>query len=55
MAEAGKSSQAPEAVASFLRTENPVLLVGGQAVNLWALHYRERVAELAPFVSRDVD
>lgn len=55
MAEEEKSSQAPEAVASFLRTKSPVLLVGGQAVNLWALHYRERVAELAPFVSRDVD
>lgn len=54
MAEAEKSS-APEAVASFLRTATPVLIVGGQAVNLWALHYRERVMDLAPFVSRDVD
>ncbi|MEX2381053.1 MAG: hypothetical protein WD490_01605 [Opitutales bacterium] len=55
MGEAGGSSQGPEAIASFLRTTNPLLLVGGQAVNLWALHYRERVADLAPFVSRDVD
>jgi len=32
-----------------------VLLVGGQAVNLWALYYRDRTADLAPFVSRDAD
>jgi hypothetical protein len=29
--------------------------VGGQAVNLWALYYREQTADLAPFVSRDAD
>lgn len=45
----------PEAIAQLLRTESPVLLVGGQAVNLWALHYHDRTADLAPFVSRDVD
>lgn len=32
-----------------------MLLVGGQAVNLWALYYETRTAALAPFVSRDVD
>lgn len=41
--------------ASFLATKEPVLLVGGQAVSLWALYYESRTAELAPFVSRDVD
>ena len=41
--------------ASLLATKEPVLLVGGQAVNLWALYYEDRTAELAPFVSRDVD
>lgn len=41
--------------ASLLATKEPVLLVGGQAVNLWALYYESRTIELAPFVSRDVD
>lgn len=45
----------PEDFASLLATKEPVLLVGGQAVNLWALYYEARTAELAPFVSRDVD
>ena len=31
------------------------LLVGGQAINLWALYYENRTKNLAPFVSRDVD
>jgi hypothetical protein len=39
----------------MLATPEPVLLVGGQAVNLWALYYESRTADLAPFVSRDVD
>jgi len=39
----------------LLATPEPLLLVGGQAINLWALHYEERTRELAPFVSRDVD
>ena len=45
----------PGDFAGLLATEEPVLLVGGQAVNLWALHYQAQTAELAPFVSRDVD
>ncbi len=45
----------PEDFAPLLATEDPVLLVGGQAVNLWALYYEARTAHLAPFVSRDVD
>ena len=32
-----------------------MLLVGGQAVNLWALYYKDRTADLAPFASRDAD
>lgn len=45
----------PEDFASLLATKEPVLLVGGQAVNLWALYYEPHTAQLAPFVSRDVD
>jgi hypothetical protein len=45
----------PGDFAPWLATKEPVLLVGGQAVNLWALYYEARTAELAPFVSRDVD
>jgi hypothetical protein len=45
----------PADFASVLATKDPVLLVGGQAVNLWALYYEDRTADLAPFVSRDVD
>jgi len=47
--------RAPEDFAPLLATKEPVLLVGGQAVNLWALYYEARTADLAPFVSRDVD
>jgi hypothetical protein len=45
----------PEDFAAVLATKEPVLLVGGQAVNLWALHYHDRTADLAPFTSRDAD
>lgn len=45
----------PADFAPLLATPDPVLLVGGQAVNLWALYYETRTADLAPFVSRDVD
>jgi hypothetical protein len=45
----------PADFAGFLATKKPVLLVGGQAVNLWALYYEAHTADLAPFVSRDVD
>jgi hypothetical protein len=44
-----------EDFALLLATKEPVLLVGGQAVNLWAMYYETRTAALAPFVSRDVD
>lgn len=45
----------PETIGGLLKTDPPLMLVGGQAVNLWALHYYERTKDLAPFVSRDVD
>jgi hypothetical protein len=45
----------PEEFAAVLATPTPLFLVGGQAVNLWALYYRERTTGLAPFVSRDMD
>jgi hypothetical protein len=45
----------PADFASALATKDPLLLVGGQAVNLWALYYRDRTKALAPFVSRDAD
>jgi hypothetical protein len=45
----------PADFAPLLATKEPVLLVGGQAVNLWAMYYGTRTAALAPFVSRDVD
>lgn len=45
----------PDDFAEMLATPAPVLLVGGQAVNLWAIYYTGRTRELAPFVSRDVD
>ncbi len=45
----------PGDFADALATSEPVLLVGGQAINLWALYYENRTKSLAPFVSRDVD
>ena len=45
----------PEDFSCYLATKEPLLIVGGQAVNLWALFYSKATAELAPFVSRDVD
>ena len=45
----------PGDFASALATAEPLLLVGGQAVNLWALYYGDRTRDLAPFVSRDAD
>ena len=43
----------PADFAALLDTKVPVLLVGGQAVNLWAPYYKDRISDLAPFVSRD--
>jgi hypothetical protein len=39
-------------------TGQPALIVGGQAVNLWALYFSEEESELTglgPFVSKDLD
>jgi hypothetical protein len=47
--------RSPGDFAPLLAAEKPLLLVVGQAVNLWALYYWERTAELAPFVSHDAD
>ncbi len=45
----------PADFAKALAAPEPLLLVGGQAVNLWALYYVDRTRDLAPFVSRDAD
>ncbi len=45
----------PGDFADAFATPKPLLLVGGQAVNLWALYYLDPKSELAPFVSRDAD
>jgi len=45
----------PEDFASLLLSDEPLFIVGGQAVNLWALYYNERTADLQPFTSRDLD
>jgi hypothetical protein len=45
----------PADFASALATAEPMMLVGGQAVNLWALYYHDQSVEFAPFVSRDAD
>lgn len=55
MADPKNKPRRPEELADLLATKKPLLIVGGQAVNLWALHYFERAADLAPFVSRDID
>ena len=55
MARSSPPSRRPEEFASCLRTPSPVLLVGGQAVNLWALYFADVTADLAPFVSADAD
>lgn len=39
----------------MLAADEPLLIVGGQAVNLWALYYRDETKDFAPFVSRDAD
>lgn len=48
-------SRTPGDFSRVLATPQPLLLVGGQAVNLWALYYGNRTRDLAPFVSGDAD
>ena len=45
-------SYSPEELTGILDLDNPLFLVGGQAVNLWALYYHDVTHDLAPFVSR---
>ncbi|MEO6875289.1 MAG: hypothetical protein ABI222_10765 [Opitutaceae bacterium] len=52
---ADSTPRSPGDFADILATKEPVVLVGGQAVNLWAIYYWEQTAELAPFTSRDAD
>ena len=49
------SPRPPGDYAAALATKEPVLIVGGQAVNLWALQYLDQTRDLAPFTSRDAD
>ncbi len=48
-----------EVFAAFGDSDEPILLVGGHAVNVWALNYYGRVrSEIAlhePFTSSDMD
>jgi len=52
---AESSARPPDDFAQLLATKEPVLLVGGQAVNVWALYFHSRTNDLGPFVSFDVD
>lgn len=45
----------PGDFAAVLAAPEPFLLVGGQAVNLWALYFQDETKDYAPFVSRDAD
>ncbi|MBA4136607.1 MAG: hypothetical protein C0518_04750 [Opitutus sp.] len=45
----------PEDFAALLAAPDPLLIIGGQAVNLWALYFEDLTRDLAPFVSRDAD
>lgn len=45
----------PKTFAPFLPIDEPALVVGGQAVNLWGEYFAEQTADLAPFVSKDID
>lgn len=55
MATSDSRPRPPEDFARYLATKDPLLVVGGQAINLWALLYEDKTKDLAPFVSRDVD
>lgn len=54
MPKTGKA-RPPEDFSTYLATQEPLTIVGGQAVNLWALYYSGVADEYAPFVSRDID
>ena len=54
----GEQPRAPAEFAAIIAGDDPPLLIGGQAVNIWAELYVEAAPELAefePFMSRDAD
>ena len=55
MPKPARRAHGPDEFASYLKTPTPVLLVGGQAVNLWALYFGDVTEDLAPFVSAGAD
>lgn len=55
MPEKNTNKYSPEEFADILKLDTPLFLVGGQAVNLWALYYHDKTYDLAPFVSHDID
>ena len=55
MPEQSTNTYPPEEFADILKVDIPIFLVGGQAVNLWALYYYDKTNDLAPFVSHDID
>ncbi len=51
----GAAGYSPADIAFVLETDDPLFLVGGQAVNVWGLYYHQHTVELGPLVSQDVD
>lgn len=50
--------QTAQVLKKFADLEHPIVLVGGQAVNFWANHYKHKapqLAEHAPYTSKDID
>lgn len=45
----------PDAYGRGLDLPDPVIVVGGQAVNLWAGNYAKLTEGMGPFVSEDLD
>jgi hypothetical protein len=50
--------QTAHVLKKFANLQHPIVLVGGQAVNFWANHYKHKapqLAEHAPYTSKDID
>jgi len=50
--------QTAQVLKKFANLEHQIVLVGGQAVNFWANHYKHQapqLAEHAPYTSKDID
>jgi hypothetical protein len=50
--------QTAQVLKKFANLGHPIVLVGGQAVNFWANHYKHKapqLAEHAPYTSKDID